>query len=121
MARANKEKKATKERAKRTRLKKAKPPEQPKVAVRVRPKPYLRVPHIPNLPDPALPNAEDPPPPEQPPDLPKAETIFRDHLYHQSQRSSWYVKVKFLSFVRTEHDKEALEKKILEIIIQQKS
>ena len=111
MARANKEKKATNERAKRTRLKKAKPPEKSKVAVRARPKPYLRVPlpHIPNLPDPALPNAEDPPPPEQPPDLPKAETIFRDHLYHQSQRSSWYVKVKFLPFVRTEHDKEALE------------
>ena len=80
-----KEKKATRTRAKRARLKAAKPPERPPVVTRVRPKPYLRVPVLPDLhvPDPAIP---EPPPPQ---DLPKPETILRDHLFNQSLVSSW--------------------------------
>ena len=54
-----------------------------------RPKPYLRVP---NLPDPPPPTSDDdngPPPPDAQQPLPKAETIYRNHLYNQSLVSGW--------------------------------
>ena len=53
------------------------------------PKPYLRVP---NLPDPPPPTSEDdngPPLPDPQHPLPKAETIYRNHLYNQSLVSGW--------------------------------
>ena len=120
MARANKEKKVVKTRAKKARLdglKAENPAPKPKPQTRIRfPKPYLRVPQIPrNLPDPALPTEllsdEDVPDPEEispppPPlagpspvpapagELPKSEAILQKHLFNASQVSAWYVNFK---------------------------
>ena len=118
MARANKEKKVVKTRAKKARLdglKAENPAPKPKPQTRIRlPKPYLRVPQLPrNLPDPALPTTEllddedvpDPeeisPPPPPPPnptptpgELPKPEAILQKHLFNASQVSAWYVNSK---------------------------
>ena len=118
MARANKEKKVAKSRAKKARLDglaAENPAPKPKPQTRIRlPKPYLRVPQLPrNLPDPALPTEllsdEDvpdpeeisPPPPPQagpPPapagELPKSEAILQKHLFNASQVSAWYVNYK---------------------------
>ena len=64
------------------------PLEKPSAAQEVRariraPKPYLHVPQLP-----------DPPPPEnmseqQQPSLPKAEKLFKNHLFNQSRLSGW--------------------------------
>ena len=123
MARANKEKKAVKTRAKKARLDgltAENPAPKPKPQTRIRlPKPYLRVPQLPrNLPDPALPtdsellddeDVPDPeeisPPPPPPPtagdlppptagNLPKSEAILQKHLFNASQVSAWYVNFK---------------------------
>ena len=49
-------------------------------------KPYLRVP---DLPDPPPPNSDGSETPPEPQPLPKAETIYRNHLYNQSLVSGW--------------------------------
>ena len=57
------------------------------------PKPYLRVPNLPDPPPPSSSNDNDAPLPESEPveeqPLPKAETIYRNHLYNQSLVSGW--------------------------------
>ena len=48
-------------------------------------KPYLRVPD--GLPDPPPPSSTS----EEPTALPKAEKLYKNHLYNQSGVSAWYV------------------------------
>ena len=50
-------------------------------------KPYLRVPE--NLPDPPPPSSQNDS--EEPTALPKAEKLYKNHLYNQSGVSAWYV------------------------------
>ena len=58
--------------------------------IRRAPKPYLRVPDLPDPPPPNVDGSETPSEPsEQPQPLPKAETIYRNHLYNQSLVSGW--------------------------------
>ena len=79
------------------KIKEAKPQsgplEKPSVSVAVREKireravkPYLRLPD--DLPDPPPPSQNDS---EEPAALPKAEKLYKNHLYNQSGVSAWYV------------------------------
>ena len=49
------------------------------------PKPYLRVPDLPDPPPPTQSSEE-----QEPEALPKAEKLYKNHLYNQSGVSAWY-------------------------------